>query len=313
MATGPTWAQFMQLLETWPVWAKTVLEASLQLVLILVVAVVVRHVVHRIIGRLAEGIATGSAGLGRLDGKLPTATAILGTSPLLSARREQRARTMASVLKSATTAAVGIVAVLTALPTLGVNSVPLVASASVVGVALGIGAQSLVKDILAGLFMMVEDQYGVGDVVDLGPATGTVESIGLRVTRLRDPGGAVWYVRNGEVLRVGNRSQGWARAILDVSVERDQDLGRVESLLLDVARSLGKDDTRAGELLGEPELWGPEEVSKDAVVLRLVVRTAPTRQWEIARELRRRVLERFTAEDLPLPVGLDTPDLGGPA
>jgi small-conductance mechanosensitive channel len=304
MQSWPTWAT---LIQTWPDWAKTVLGASLQLVLIFVVAVVVRHTVHRIVDRIAEGIATGSAGLGRLDGKLSTATAILGASPLLSARREQRARTTASVLKSATTATVSVVALLTALPLLNIPIAPLLASASVLGVALGLGAQALVKDFLGGLFMMVEDQYGVGDLVDLGPATGTVESIGLRVTRLRDPDGAVWYVRNGEVSRVGNRSQGWARAVLDVSVERDQDLGRVESLLLDVARSLGKDGTRAGDLLGEPELWGPEAVSKDAVALRLVVRTAPTRQWEIARELRRRVLDRFTAEDLPLPVGLETP------
>jgi moderate conductance mechanosensitive channel len=294
--------------DSWPQWVKLLLGVPLRIVLILVVAVVVRVVVPRIVDRIADGIAAGRTGLGRFEDKLPSATAILGSTTLLSARREQRARTTASVLKSATTAAVGTIAMLTVLPTLGIDRLPLLTGVSVLGVALGLGAQALVKDVLAGLFMLVEDQYGVGDVVDLGAATGTVETIGLRVTRLRDAEGTVWYIRNGEVLRVGNRSQAWARALLDVSVEPGQDLDRIEHLLLDVAHRLAKDDSFAPDLLGDPEVWGPESVTKDAVALRLVVRTAPTRQWRVARELRRRVVDRFTAEDLPLPVGLRSPE-----
>ena len=101
---------------------------------------------------------------------------------------------------------------------LGVNVAPIIASAGILGIALGFGAQSLVKDFLSGIFMIFEDQYGVGDVVDLGEAIGTVEAVSLRVTRLRDVNGTVWYVRNGEILRVGNMSQNWARTVLDVGV-----------------------------------------------------------------------------------------------
>jgi small conductance mechanosensitive channel len=296
--------------DSWPSWVKVLLDVPLKIVAILVVAIVVRALVHRAVDRIADGIVSGGAGLSRLDERLPTATAIFASSPMLSVRREQRARTIASVLKSATTGVVGVVALLTVLPVVGVDRVPLLASASILGVALGLGAQAFVKDVIAGLFMIVEDQYGVGDVVDLDPTAGTVESVGLRVTRLRDGNGTVWYIRNGEVLRVGNRSQGWARAVLDVSVELGSDLDRTESLLRDVARGLTKDESYATHLLGDPEVWGPEKVSKDAVGLRLVVRTAPGRQWDVARELRRRILDRFTAEDLPFPVGLETPVTG---
>jgi small conductance mechanosensitive channel len=295
-----------------PPWVYTLLGTPLQIVLILVGALVVRIVVHRIVDRIAEGIASGRAGLGRLDGKLPQATAILGTSPLLSARREQRARTTASVLKSATTAAVGVTALLTVMSVLGIPIAPLLASASVIGVALGLGAQSLIKDLLAGLFMIVEDQYGVGDVVDLGPAAGTVESVGLRVTRLRDADGTVWYVRNGEVLRVGNRSQAWARAVLDVAVAPGQDVARAESLVLEAARAVAKDDAFAADILEEPRIWGLEAISKEDVTLRLVVKTAPLRQWDVARELRRHILARFEAEGLPTPLGLASPTLSPP-
>lgn len=299
-------------MKTWQQWGQTLLDTPLKIILILVTAVVVRYVAHRVIDRIADGVAAGRAGLGRLNEKLPNATALLSASPLLSARREQRARTMASVLRSATTATVAVMALLTALPLIGIPIAPLLASAGILGIAVGLGTQALVKDVVAGLFMMAEDQYGVGDVVDLGPASGAVESVGLRVTRLRDPDGTVWYIRNGEVLRVGNRSQGWARAVLDVSVAPDQDLARVESLLLDVARGLAKDDAHAAELLGEPEVWGLQAVTKDAVAVRLVLRTTPTRQWDVARELRRRIVDRFVAEELPLPVGLDTPGAASP-
>jgi small conductance mechanosensitive channel len=292
----------------WPLWVRTLLGTPLKIALIVVVAVLVRHVVHRLVDRIAEGIATGSGGLERLDDRLSGATAILGSSPLLSARREQRARTTASVLKSATTAVVGSVALLTVLPLLSVSVAPLLASAGVVGIALGLGAQSLIKDVLAGLFMIVEDQYGIGDVVDLGPASGTVESIGLRVTRLRGDDGTVWYIRNGEVLRVGNRSQGWSRAVLDVGLQPGTDLVRAESLVLHVARDLAGDPDWAGAVLDEPRSWGVQSADKDAVALRLVVRTAPLRQWDVARELRRRLLERFAAAELPAPVSLGSPD-----
>ena len=203
---------------------------------------------------------------------------------------------MASVLKSLTTWAIIVIVVLTVLDALGIPTAPLLASAGIVGVAVGFGAQSLVRDVISGVFMISEDQYGVGDVVDLGDASGVVEAVGLRITRVRDVDGTVWYIRNGEVLRVGNRSQGWARAVLDVGIAYGEDVTRAENLLLDVAKEL-KDDAQFGALvLEEPEMWGVESVSADGVVLRLVVKTQPLQQWAVARELRRRIKERFDVE-----------------
>jgi small conductance mechanosensitive channel len=203
---------------------------------------------------------------------------------------------MASVLKSLTTAVVAAIVLLTVLDELGIPTGPLLASAGIVGVAVGFGAQTLVRDVISGIFMLAEDQYGVGDVVDLGDASGVVEAVGLRVTRVRDVDGTVWYIRNGEVQRVGNRSQGWARAVLDVGIAYGEDVTRAEALLLEVAATL-KDDEHFGTLvLEEPEMWGVESVSADGVVLRLVVKTAPLEQWAVARELRRRIKERFDAE-----------------
>ena len=275
-------------------WFDVLLGTPLLVAGIVVVGVVARFVLHRVIDKITQGILTGGAGLGRLEEHLPSA--LVTTSPLLSARREQRARTMASVLKSLTTWTIGVIVVLTVLDALGIPTGPLLASAGIVGVAVGFGAQALVRDVISGIFMLAEDQYGVGDVVDLGDASGVVEAVGLRITRVRDVDGTVWYIRNGQVLRVGNRSQGWARAVLDVGIAYGEDVTRAEELLLDVAKQL-KDDTEFGPLvLEEPEMWGVESVSADGVVLRLVVKTQPLQQWAVARELRRRIKERFDGE-----------------
>ncbi|GAB2674489.1 mechanosensitive ion channel family protein [Thalassiella azotivora] len=279
-------------------WVVGIGDTVLRVVLILVIALLVRWLVHRAIGRLSERIATGRTGIGSRGHKT---TAFLAASPLAGERRAQRARTIGSVLKSVATGVVAGIAVLLVLGEFGINLGPLIAGAGVLGVALGFGAQSLVRDFLSGLFMIVEDQYGVGDVVDLGEAAGSVEAVGLRVTRLRAVDGTVWYVRNGEILRVGNQSQGWARAVLDVGVAYGEDVNRVQDLLADVAHRL-KDDPDWGPLvLEEPEVWGVEQLSADAVVVRLVVKTVPLEQWKVARELRRRIKARFDAEGVEIP------------
>jgi len=193
------------------------------------------------------------------------------------------------------------VILLTVLDVLTIPIAPLLAGAGVIGVALGLGAQGLVKDFIAGMFMIVEDQYGVGDVVDLGPAVGTVEAVGLRVTRLRDAEGTVWYLRNGEVLRVGNRSQGWSRAVVDVGIAHGEDLDRAQRVLLEVATSLA-DDPATKELLmpgpAQPQVWGIEEVFAEGVVMRVIVPTKSLQQWAVARELRRRIKDRLDAEGI---------------
>lgn len=275
-------------------WAESLFGTPLKIVLIVLGGVLLRFVVHRVVDRIAEGIAHGNAGLNRLDGR-GTATALIA-APLISQRREQRARTTASVLKSLTTATVTAIVGITALQVLDIPVGPLLASAGIVGVAVGFGAQSLVKDVISGIFMLVEDQYGVGDVVDLGAASGVVESVGLRVTQLRDTDGTVWYIRNGEILRVGNRSQGWARAVLDVGIAYGENVDHAQALLLDVARGLQADAAFGALVLDEPEVWGIESVTADGVVVRLVVKTKPLEQWTVARELRRRIKDRFDAE-----------------
>jgi small conductance mechanosensitive channel len=264
------------------------------ILLIVVVAIIARFVLHRLIDKITDGIVSGRAGIGRIEDRLPSA--IVGTT--ITVRHEQRARTLASVLKSLTTAAIGAIGGLMILDELGIPTGPLLASAGIVGIAVGFGAQALVRDLISGIFMLVEDQYGVGDVVDLGDASGVVEAVGLRVTRVRDVNGTVWYIRNGEVLRVGNQSQGWARAVLDVGIAYSEDVARAESILLDVANGLRADEEFGPLVLEEPEMWGIESVTADSVVLRLVVKTQPLQQWVVARELRRRIKDRFDAEGI---------------
>jgi small conductance mechanosensitive channel len=276
----------------------------LQVLLIIVVAIVVRWLLHRAVDRLAGRVASGETGPGGGNGdgnRRRSMVSMLSASPLATERRVQRARTMASVLKSTGTGVIFTIAGLMALSVFDVNIGPLLAGASILGVALGFGAQSLVKDFLSGLFMILEDQYGVGDVIDAGEATGTVEAVGLRVTRLRDVEGTVWYLRNGEILRVGNKSQGWARVVLDIGVAYHEDVAHVQELLLEVAREV-HDDPAWGELFVEdPEVWGVESLAADSVVLRLVVKTLPLKQWNVARELRLRIKARFDAEGIEIP------------
>ena len=287
-------------------WLSGVLATVLSVALIIVVAVVLRWLLHRLITKLTDRIAAGDTGMdpgddqsqGRTRGWRRTA---LLESPLIGERRVQRARTIGSVLKSVSTGAVGVIAALMVLAELGVQVGPLVAGAGILGVALGFGSQTLVKDFLSGIFLVLEDQYGVGDVVDLGEATGSVEAVGLRVTRLRDVAGTVWYVRNGEILRVGNQSQGWARAVLDVGVAYGEDIGRVQDLLRAVGHELHQDPDWGRLVMEQPEVWGVEALSADAVVVRLVVKTVPLEQWGVARELRRRIKARFDREGVEIP------------
>ena len=182
----------------------------------------------------------------------------------------------------------------------GVDIAPIVASAGIIGVALGFGSQTLVKDFLSGIFMIFEDQYGVGDVVDLGEASGTVEAVSLRVTRLRDVDGTVWYVRNGEILRVGNMSQNWARTVLDVNVGYDEDLAKVRRVLREIAHDLWDDEEFRNQIIEEPEVWGVQNIGVDGVTVRVTLKTAPMEQWSVAREMRERVLARFGYEGIEI-------------
>ncbi len=281
-------------------WADLLVGTPLRIALILVVGFAVRRMLNTVIERVVDKIVSrdeqpGGAALGSRY------ATVLEVSPLSSERRVQRARTMGTVLRSVATGVVASVCVLMVLAELGLDIAPLLASAGILGVALGFGSQTLVKDFLSGLFMIVEDQYGVGDVVDLGEAVGTVESVNLRVTRLRSLDGTVWYVPNGQIQRVGNQSQGWARAVLDISVAYGEDVVRVQELLRAAGEGLRADPEWAPLIMEDPEVWGVEALLADSVVVRLVVKTLPLEQWKVARELRRRIKADFDAANVEIP------------
>ena len=211
---------------------------------------------------------------------------------LIDERRKQRVRALGSVLRSAASVTIFSIAGLTILGDLGINLAPLLASAGVVGIAIGFGAQNLVRDYLSGVFMLVEDQYGVGDVITVGDATGTVETVTLRITRLRSVNGIVWHIRNGAIEKVGNESQGWARAVLDFPVPYTADLVTIRALLADAAESMWNEPVWRTVMIEKPEVWGAQQVDMTpppTVTMRVVVKTAPLRQWEVEREMRARV------------------------
>jgi small-conductance mechanosensitive channel len=165
----------------------------------------------------------------------------------------------------------------------------------VLGVALGFGAQNLVRDYLSGILMLVEDHYGVGDTINVGDATGTVEAMSLLTTRLRDVNGVVWHIRNGTIESVGNESQGWSRAVIDYPVPYGEDLARIRLLMEEAAGSLYRERGWRKVMLEKPEVWGAQELSSQEVTMRIVAKTAPMRQWEVARELRARVKSALDA------------------
>ncbi len=269
------------------------------IVIIVVIGLLFRWLVKRAIARLVRRASAGVVP-GVIAGTKAGAV-LADLRPGAGERRKQRAETMGSVLTSIASGVIIAIVIVMVLDQVGVNIAPIIASAGIVGVALGFGAQNLVKDFLSGIFMILEDQYGVGDSVDLGEAVGTVEAVGLRVTRLRDVDGTVWYVRNGEVLRVGNQSQNWARTVLDITVAYDSDLDQVQQLLQEEASAMYEDEQYHDIIIEAPEVWGVERFDKDGAVVRVVLKTAPLQQWPVARALRQRIKARFDDAGIRIP------------
>jgi small-conductance mechanosensitive channel len=265
--------------------------------LIVLAALLVRWVIYRFIASITMA---GNSDDAAPDGKprrkprilrplREKAESALLNSGLMSERRAARASTLGSVLRSVTSILVFVVAGSAVLGQFDINLAPLVASAGIAGVALGFGAQSLVRDYLSGIFMILEDQYGVGDSVDLGTASGTVENVGLRITTVRDVRGVVWYIRNGEILRVGNKSQGWAQVVIDVPLPFGTDLPKAEAVLAEAAATLTEDEDFKDDLLAPPAVLGVEQMTTTGLMLRVIVRTTNAGQWRVARELRARI------------------------
>jgi small conductance mechanosensitive channel len=280
------------------------LGPGLRIALIIVIGAISLLVIRRLIKAVTEHIADGTSllqrGLARPLGGTDVGAALRKVTPIANARRTQRARTIGSVLRSTAGIVVGSIVVLLILDQVGVNIAPFIASAGIIGVAFGFGAQSLVKDFLSGLFMLLEDQYGVGDVVDVGTAQGTVEAVGLRVTKVRDADGTLWYIPNGSMLKVGNKTQGWANAVVEVKVDYFADLDQVQELLVAAAAELAKDPALGPSMEGAATVNTAEDLTFDAVTVKLVQRTAPARQWAVARALRSAVRQALEAADVPL-------------
>ncbi|MGY4645916.1 mechanosensitive ion channel family protein [Cellulomonas sp. URHB0016] len=286
---------------SWVTWfVGTPLKIMLIVVIGGIVLVLVRRSIRGVTNHIAEGTPLLQRGVMRPIGETGVGSVLLKADPLASARRAQRARTIDSVLRSSATILIGSTIVFMVLAALGVNIAPFIASAGIIGVALGFGAQSLVKDFLTGTFMLLEDQYGVGDVVDVGPATGTVEAVTLRVTKIRDADGTLWYVPNGSMLRVGNKTQGWATAVVEIDVDYFADLDEVRALLAEAGARVARDPQVGHYLQGEPAITGIERLAADAVSLRLKVTTSPAMQWEVARALRVAARDELEKAGVPL-------------
>ncbi len=287
--------------ETLALAAEWLVGKPLAILGLLVLAFAARWLVHRVIDRVTTRAGEGMVPNALTRSKLGRASErVVGGSPA-SARRVQRAQAMGSLLKSIASGVIFALVAIMILAEVGVNIAPIIAGAGILGVALGFGSQTLVKDFLSGIFMIFEDQYGVGDVVDVGEAIGTVEAVSLRVTRLRDINGTVWYVRNGEILRVGNMSQNWAQTVLDIQVGYGEDLHRVRGVLKDVAHDMWEDEDYKKIILEEPEVWGIQSLDADGVTVRVVLKTAPLEQWGVAREMRERIKARFDHEGIEIP------------
>jgi small-conductance mechanosensitive channel len=282
----------------WEDHKKVLIEIPIRVVAIIVIALILRAILHRMIGRAVRPVRGEVPRILRPFKEKLENSSFLESAGFLSERRAQRAATLGSVLKSAVSITVFSVAVLLVLGELQINLAPFIAGTTIVGVALGFGAQNIVKDFLAGIFMLLEDQYGVGDVIDFQLASGTVEAVGLRSTRLRDVNGTVWYVRNGEVLRVGNKSQGFAQVVLDIPLDAWADVDRASEAMRSVSGEMAEDDDWSSVFLSKPEVQGVESMTREETVIRLVAKVRPLEQWRTARELRRRIRDRLERLDI---------------
>ncbi|MDI2127343.1 mechanosensitive ion channel family protein [Yinghuangia seranimata] len=263
---------------------ETLVVTPVRILIIVVAALVLRAVTRKMITQLIARMANdGANGSGR-----PVTGFLLNAE-----RRRQRAETVGSVMRSMASFVILGIATLLVLSELHVDLAPLLASAGIAGIALGFGARNLVTDFLSGMFMILEDQYGVGDLVDAGPASGTVVEVGLRITKLRDADGTVWYIRNGEIKRIGNRSQGWGTAKVDVQIGYREDVVKVRDLVVTATEQLADDEQWSETVWGPGEVIGMESVTPEAVVLQVQVKTMPGQEQPVARELRARLKHAF--------------------
>lgn len=284
----------------------------LKVLLILFVAFVVNRIVRRAIRKMTDRLiveqdakararAEAEVEDGRFAALRERAREKAAFLQMQTERSKQRAQSLGAVLRSIASSVIYTMAAIISLAEFGVSLGPLVAGAGIVGVAVGFGAQTLVRDFLSGIFMLVEDQYGVGDIIDVGDATGVVEAVNLRTTRLRDLHGTVWHIPNGEIRRIGNKSQQWARAVIDVEVAYDTDIAHASAVIKSVADSVWHDNLDHATVIEEPEILGVEAFGDDAIAIRLVLKVEPGEQMATAREVRTRLKSAFDAAGIEIP------------
>lgn len=281
--------------DTWAGVADWLLAKPLAILLIVLVAMLASRVSRWLIKRTMHRV--GGPGTNRHLTRIRSRTpdALLRTNEW-SLRSEARMHTLTAVFRSLATAFIWFVATVWILDVLGLDFGPLIAGAGIAGIALGFGTQTMVRDFIAGFFLVVEDQFGVGDEVDLGGnAKGTVEQVTLRATRVRDVEGTVWHVPNGQLTRVANKSQEWARALIDVVVPYDADLDVITDLMQSVADELTADPRWKPDVLERADIWGVQQLAADGIHVRMVIKTKPAAQFRLLRELRRRLKDAFDA------------------
>jgi small conductance mechanosensitive channel len=278
------------------------LARSLKVAAVVLGAVILNRLVRWLLRRLVRGLEHRyiQQPLESLRAKTPRAL-LASTDPLPSLRRSQRAEMIGAALANVASVAIWLLAAIGVLQVLGLRLGPLLAGAGIAGLVLSLSAQQMVRDFLSGIAMLMEDQYGPGDVVDAGPAKGVVERVGLRTTRLRAVDGIVWHVRNGEIERLGNESRDWARVLVDVEVARGSDLAQAMRTVEQAAHQVAQDEQWQPFLLEAPELWGVEEVKAASVTIRLAVKTRPSKRDDVARRLRASVEGALERAGIPLP------------
>ncbi|MCA0346563.1 MAG: mechanosensitive ion channel family protein [Actinobacteria bacterium] len=266
-----------------------------RVVVVIVACLVANWLLRLVLGRAVRGVVRGVKKAQDVDSAQE-----LAAGPLMNARAVQRTRTLGTFGRNIINWSTVIIGFFLILVQFGVNIAAVIASAGFIAAGLAFGAQNVVKDILNGLFMVFEDQMGVGDLVTVGTITGTVEDVGIRVTRVRASDGTLWFIRNGEILTLGNTSQGWGRAIIDITVSSSEDLELVERTALESASELLHSPQFARRVTGEPEVLGLESVSGDQATIRLAVRTRPEAQFSVQRELRALIKRHFEEQGIRL-------------
>jgi len=273
-------------------------DKPLAIVGIIVSAVILGKISRRVVKLLVRRLGRRRASHGPGILRRHTPPSLLDTGEMVSTRAVQRIEALAVALAGAATFVVWLVAIIAIVRVLGVKIEPLLTGAGLIGVALGFGAQSLIRDFLAGVFILVEDQFGVGDWVDLGEVTGSVEAVTLRATRIRSVDGTVWHVPNGQIQRAGNMSQHWSRALLDIQIALDSDIERARDAIKRVADEIWHQD-RA--IIEEPEVWGVQSLGPAGITIRLVAKTKPLEQWRITRVMRERIKAELDREGIDVP------------